>query len=428
VTLHPRQNWRGGRGWPWGARPMSRREFLRLSGGAAVGAAVLLACARNQEVGGTGKVLVGSPDHPVTHPILDDNPPIESGLQPESGPLQVYNWDQYIWKKVLNDFGEENGVDVELTTFYNLEEGVAKLRSGEVAFDIFFPTSEQVPKLVAGGLFQPLNHDYLPNLEANMWPQLVNPYYDQGSRYTVPYVVYQTGIGWRTDMVPDDIESMDNPWDVFWDPAHKDITGLYDDYRETIGVGLYHNGINDPNASRQAQIDLARDSLIELNDLVNVTYTIDGAYSKLPEGKLGLHNAWSGDLAAAPYYAPKGEDPTTLRYLWPPKVTEDRVGGYVSNDNMAIPRSASNPVLAHMFLNYLMGRKHSLQNFSWLLYQPPLVDLDPDSLVADGYILDNLRSTLVYEEDFSLGQIPLQLPPEVDTRWLAAWSEVQAGG
>jgi spermidine/putrescine transport system substrate-binding protein len=427
VTLHPREGGsRRGRLWD---RRLDRREFLRLSGGATLAGTLLLACAgRNQVEGGTGEVLIGSPDNPITHPILDENPPIQSGLEPEPGPLRVYNWDQYIWRKVLNDFGEEFGVDVELTTFYNLEEGIRKLRTGEVAFDVFFPTSERIPKLVAGGLFQPLNHDYLPNLEANVWPQLADPFYDKGSRYTVPYVVYQTGIGWRTDIVPTDIESLPNPWDAFWDPAHRDVTGMYDDYRETMGAALYHLGINDPNVRDAGSIEKAKNALIELTDLVNVTYTIDGAYSKLPEGRLGLHLAWSGDLAAAPYYAPKGEDPSTLRYLWPPKTTNGSIGGYVSNDNLALPRSAEHPVLAHHFLNFLLDRKHSLDNFSWVLYQPPLQGLDPAQLVSDGYILENLTSTLVYEEDFSLGQIPLQLPSDAEARWLQAWSEVQAGG
>ena len=408
---------------------MSRREFIRLTGGATLGGAVLLACAeRSTPGGGADRVLIGSPDNPVTHPILDENPPIESGLEPEPGPLRVYNWDEYVWRRVLNEFGEEYGVEVELTTFYNLEEGINKLRTGEVPFDVFFPTSERIPRLVAGGLFQPLNHDYLPNLQANIWPQLVDPFYDKGSRYSVPYVVYHTGIGWRVDMVDTDIESMENPWDVFWDPAHSGITGLYDDYRESIGVGLYHNGINDPNASDPEQIAQARDSLIQLGDLVNITYSVDGAYVKLPEGKLGLHHAWSGDLAAAPYYAPKGEDPSTLRYMWPPKGSSSSAGGFVSNDNIVIPKNAENPVLAHHFVNYLLDRDHSLQNFSWVLYQPPLNDLAPEQLVSDGYIPENLTSTLVYEEDFALGQIPLQLPPEVDARWLEAWSAVQAGG
>ena len=35
----------------------------------------------------------------------------------------------------------------------------------------------------------------------------------------MPYTVYTTGIGWRTDMVADDIAGMPNPYDVLWDPT-----------------------------------------------------------------------------------------------------------------------------------------------------------------------------------------------------------------
>lgn len=430
MTLHPRQNWRGRRGWPWGDGRMDRREFLRLSGGATLGAA-MLACARREEPRGGGAasgITIGSPENPVTQPIFEDNPPIESGLEPEAGPLRVYNWEDYVWRRVLKDFEAEYGVTVELSTFYNLEEGIEKLRSGEVAFDIFFPTAENIPKLVAGKLLQPLNLDYLPNLEANIWPQLANPYYDQGSQYTVPYVVYQTGIGWRTDIADVDPESMSNPWDLFWDPAYRDVAGLYDDYRETIGVGMYHVGNTDINTGDPAAIEEAKNALIEASSALNLAFTIDGAYIRLPEGRLGLQHAWSGDLAAAPYYAPKGEDPTTLRWMWPPKGAASTTGGYVSNDAMGIPRNAANPVLAHHFLNFMLDRDVSLKNFSWVLYQPPLQGLEPISLVEDGYIAEYLESTVVQEADFGLGQAPIQLTPEADAAWLNAWSEVQAGG
>ena len=50
-------------------------------------------------------------------------------------------------------------------------------------------------------LMQPLNHEYLPNLEKNIWPELQNPFYDRGARYTVPYVVWSDGIGWRNDKI-----------------------------------------------------------------------------------------------------------------------------------------------------------------------------------------------------------------------------------
>jgi spermidine/putrescine transport system substrate-binding protein len=390
-------------------------------------AAWLAACGGGQTTSTGASVRIGSPKNPVTQPLFDDNPPIDSGLEPEAGPLRVYNWDQYIWKRVLDDFSEEFGVEVELTNFYNLEEGIRKLQSGDVPFDVFFPTAENIPKLIAGKLLQPLNRDYIPNLEANIWPQLVDPYYDQGSRYTVPYVVYQTGIGWRTDIAQSTPEDFDNPWDVLWDPANRDVAGMYDDFRETIGIGIYHLGETDINSGDPALVEDAKNGLIEAVNAVNTAFQVDIAYVKLPEGKLGVAHAWSGDLAAAPFYAPKGEDPTTLRWMWPPKHSSFN-GGYVSNDSLSIPKVSANPVLAHMFLNYLLDRKVSLKNFSWVLYQPPLAGLEPESLVSDGYIPEYLSSTIVQESDFEMGQAPIQLTPAAEARWLRAWSEVQAGG
>jgi spermidine/putrescine transport system substrate-binding protein len=116
-----------------------------------------------------------------------------------------------------------------------------------------------------------------------------------------------------------------------------------------------------------------------------------------------------------------------MRWMWPPKSSNFN-GGYVSNDSMAVPSNSEHPVLGHMFLNYMMDRQVSLKNFGWVLYQPPLKDLEPASLVSDGYIPEYLSSTVVQEADFGMGQAPVQLTPEAEARWLEAWSEVQAGG
>src|SRR6478735_3559870 len=48
-------------------------------------------------------------------------------------------------------------------------------------------------------------------------PSFHDPWYDREARSTVPYTIYSTGIGWRTDMVHTDIAAMDNPYDVLWD-------------------------------------------------------------------------------------------------------------------------------------------------------------------------------------------------------------------
>lgn len=423
MAFHPRDR------LPWN-KELSRRDLLKYSAGGAVMVHLLAACGGGGTEPGSstaGGIVIGTPEKPVKQPLFDDNPAIESGLEPEAGPLRVYNWADYIWPRVLTDFEKEFGVEVELTTFYNLEEATRKLRTGEVSFDVFFPTAEIIPKYVAGKLLQPLNLDYIPNLEKNTMPIVANPYYDQGSRYTVPYVLYQTGIGWRDDLVDEDIAARDNPWDVFWDPKYRDVAGLYDDYRETIGVGMYYNGDTDINSADPTVLGAARDSLIELIDLVNIRYTIDGAYAKIPEGKFSVHHAWSGDMIGAQYYFPKGGDPNTLRFAWPPK-TPSGAGGYISNDAMGVLKGAESPVLAHMFLDFMLSEKYAMKNFGWLGYQPPLKSLDPTTLVDDGWVPAPLENALIVEADYELGQKPVQLTPTEDRAWLDAWSAIQSGG
>ena len=43
---------------------------------------------------------LAAPDRPATLPVFDDVPPIEDGLAPEPGPLRIFNWNDYIYKKV----------------------------------------------------------------------------------------------------------------------------------------------------------------------------------------------------------------------------------------------------------------------------------------------------------------------------------------
>jgi spermidine/putrescine transport system substrate-binding protein len=426
----------------------NRRDFLRLSGGLA-GGALLSACggaapspdqAAPSAAGGSrpsdrasvaaeeGGLAIGSPGNPAEQPLFDDIPAIESGLDPEPGPLRLYNWADYVYKDTLDKFAKKFDVEYELTTFYNLDEALRKLATGEFRTDVFFPSSPVLPKYVAGKLLQPLNHDYVPNLEANVWPALADPYYDAGSRYSVPYAIYHTGIAWRTDQFDLDLDAMENPWDVFWDAEHKNKIGLYDDDRESLSVALYHNGNMDPNTTDPAQLEQAAASLVELVDLVNIRYSIDGAYVQLPEGRVGIHHAWSGDLVSAPYYMKKGDDPSVLRYMWPPKGKNSTTGGLIGSDNMVIMANAESPVLAHMFLNFMLDNENALHNFSWTGYQPPITAINTETLVADEYVPEYLDTAVVREEDFEIGQVPLQLPPAAEQMWKQAWATAQAGG
>lgn len=418
---HPREH-------PLFRSPMNRRDFIRRSAVTTAGfssmAALLAACGGGDNGSSNASgIEIASRENPSTLPLSDDNPPIESGLDPEAGPLKIYNWADYIWPKVVKDFAEEYDVEFEITTFYNMSEAIAKLQTGQVDFDLFFPTADPTPKLVAAGLLHPLNHDYLPNLTANVWPELADPFYDKGSRYTVPYTIYTTGIAWRSDMVDDDIAGMENPYDILWDPAYTGKVGIYDDYREAMTMVLLRNGVEEINTEDPEEINMVRDQLVEMADAVNVRTTIDGVYSGIPEGKFAIHQAWSGDIVAAPFYFPKadyGDPKGLLQYWWPSD-------GSIGNDMMAIPTTAKNPVLAHHFLNFMLDNKHAVDNFSWVGYQPPLISLEPDSLIKDGYVVPNLKTAIVEKENFDTGVIQTTLPPEVDQTWQNAWSDFKSG-
>jgi spermidine/putrescine transport system substrate-binding protein len=402
--------------------------MLKVMAGTAMAGGLLAGCGSGSGSSSDSRLAIGTRENPVEQPLFDEVPRVESGQEPEEGPLRVYNWADYINPAVLKGFTEQFGAEVEVTTFYNSQEAAQKLRTGKVSFDVFFPTQDELPKYVAGKLLQPLNHDYLPNLEKNVWPTLADPFYDRGSRYTTPYVTYSTGIGWRTDMVPADVAGMDNPWEIFWDPEYKGITGLYDEYRDALSAGMYRSGLTGVNEANASDLNKARDNLLELPDLVDIRYTIDGAYSRLPEGNLGLVESWSGDMLLAVQYVPKDGDASVLRYAWPPKTTQDTVGGMISNDCMCVLANAKHPVLAHTFINYVLDADVALENMGWLGYQPPQKSLDPKTFVEDGLIPENLSTAVVVQGDFQMGQITTQLTPEEEGRWLDAWSRVQQGG
>jgi spermidine/putrescine transport system substrate-binding protein len=126
-------------------------------------------------------------------------------------------------------------------------------------------------------------------------------------------------------------------------------------------------------------------------------------------------------MAGAPSYMPKGVPVSVIGY-WRP----DR-GGMIGSDMIAILRNAKNPVLAHHFLNYMLGAKQSLKNFSWLGYVPPQRSINPDKLIAQGYIPKNLGSTIVRQEEFDRDHTLLPLTLKGEAIWQNAWSKFRAG-
>ena len=415
---HPREGWQG-HGAP---RKLTRRSFLGTAGGAlaALGTTPLLqACSSG--LAGSGVVPLPRPNHPVKWPVFTDNQPIAASLQPEQdATLQLYSWVAYINQDVVNSFAKKFKCKVQITTFNTMNEALSKLRSG-LSYDLLVgATVDVLGQLIGTKLVQPLNHSYIPNI-SQAWPDFTNPFYDQGWQYTVPSTIYTTGIAWRKDLVDENPYAMKNPWDMLWQPKYKGRIAILDDYREGISLGLLKNGIYDLNTTDRGQITTSRKALEELTELVNVRID-NNDYTEVPNASTWIHHAWSGDMAAAGYYMPKGVPVKNVGYWFPANGR-----GPVANDTNVVLSSATNPVLAHEFLNYFLDLPNVLNNISFNGYMQPLTGVTPQVLVKEEILPKPLLSTVVLPSYFRRGVAELQLPVDADALWQQAWLVVSNG-
>jgi spermidine/putrescine transport system substrate-binding protein len=417
------------------ARGLDRRQFMLRSLGAGLALTslgpILEACGSGSGAGGAPGAAInpfplGSPQNPVKWPIPSNNQPIASGLTPESNTtLKLYNYPDYIDKKTAVDgfkqqFAQYN-VDVQISTFNDINEALAKLRTGQVDFDIFFPSYDSIGKLVTGNFLRPINHSYIPNI-SQVWPELTNPFYDQEWRYTTPYTIYTTGIGWSAARVKEDISARANPYEVFWDPQYSGKLAVLDDYRETIGMTLMRNQLYNLNTGDPAQLAKVSTQLTDMigktNPKVNIT-----DYTDLPAAKVDITHAWSGDMISALGYLPQGADGSDLRY-WFPKDNK----GPVNGDIMVILKAGKNPVLSHYFINYMLDFNNALANMqNQTGYQTPHTMMTPDVLAQKGIVPANLASTLVVPAMFTTGLRELELSPTIDAAWHQVWQKFKAG-
>ncbi len=399
--------------------PMSRRHFLALSA-AGLGAAGLTACGSRGSSSTSNTLQIASPDKPVTLKVSSSNQPIKSGTSREAGSLRIANYADYVAPELLDKFKQQTGAAVEVSTFATDVEALSKIASGAFNVDLLLSTAvDLLPKYVASDLLQPLQKSYLTNFD-NLWDSVKDPFYDQGAQYTVPYTVFSTGIGFRTDLVKAPLTG-DNGWDAMWDAQYTGAVGLLDSYREAIGLGLQHAGIDDINTTKAADIAAAKAELKKMLTATNPRIDVLG-YQNIPEATTKVNQLWSGDMLLAVGYLPAGTGPETLGY-WTPPIAK-RV---INNDTISIMRKAQHPALAHEFINFMLDPANAKINQAYIGYQSTLRGFEAETLIADGTIPKNLANALVTADDFAKGLRIDALPAAVDTLWQNTWSSINTG-
>jgi spermidine/putrescine transport system substrate-binding protein len=414
----------------------SRRQFLARSAQMGVllgtGIPLLQACgsddggddggptdSNGSSSGSTGTTIFGAGAAESEDAVKES---IADGLAPEAGPLRLFNYPDYVNPEVVAGFEEKYGVKVEITTFDTDTESIQKLASGAVKVDVQHSVSAStIYKLIGGGLVQPLNRSYLTNF-GNIQSTFTDPFYDPGAKYSVPYTIYTTGIGYRADRV-DAAEVAERGWDMIWNGDYKGEISILDDSREGLFLAMMRKGNFDINTTDPAVISAAGDDLAELIDLVNIKINIEG-YKDIPEGATSIAHTWNADLiGGALNYLPEGTGPEVLGYWYP----DDNIGP-LGNDCMCVMANADSPVLAHLYLDYLLDLQIAELNFTWNAYLPALTGLDADYLIGKGYVPENLRNAVLTTEQIEKGLRYLPLSPDDELIWEDTWSKFTAGG
>jgi hypothetical protein len=94
---------------------------------------------------------------------------------------------------------------------------------------------------------------------------------------------------------------------------------------------------------------------------------------------------------------------------------------------VTVLNGAQNPVLGHLFLNYLNDLPNTLTNISYNGYMQPVYGVTPERLLHEGILPKALESTVVLEKNLKHGLWELQLPVQTDLAWQQAWQVVSLG-
>jgi len=289
-------------------------------------------------------------------PPTADNPcGDKSKLAPQ---LQLYTWVEYIDPALKEQFETDCGVKVTETNYDSNETLLATLQSGATGYDLIVPSDYMVQIMVSENLLQPLDYTLIPNYK-NMGAAHVGQYFDPEQKFIVPYFWGTSGFAVDTSIIADPAAS----WKTIFEPAPEACgkISMLDDPRETVGAALMYLGypINDTDP---AHLEAAKQALIKQAECVKA-YDSQSNDDLIIQGETVIGHIWTGDaiLAGLPDVGGREE----IVYVIPQE------GCTIWQDNMAIPKGATNLYTSHIFINYMNDAQRAAQNAEFVGYGTP---------------------------------------------------------
>jgi putrescine transport system substrate-binding protein len=267
--------------------------------------------------------------------------------------LNVYNWLEYIKPEVLRKFESDYGIKIHYDTFDSMATLESKLLAGHTGYDVAFPSGAYLERLVAAGVFRPLDPTKLPNL-ANMDPEIMQRLaaHDPDNAHAIPYAWGITGIAYNAAEVKARLPRAPvDSWAMLFDPlvvshfADCGI-GLYEAPNVIVPSVLAWLGLP-PNSEDESSLKRAQAALMAVRPYIR-KITSGSLTDEIATGQLCLIIASNGDAMQAQEKVRITKGSYDIRYSIP------REGAVMWVDTAAILADAPHPENAHLFLDFLM--------------------------------------------------------------------------
>lgn len=272
----------------------------------------------------------------------------------ESETLVIYNWAEYLPRKILQQFTRESGIKVQYLTYENNEAMYAKAKAtkGE-GYDILVPSTYYVDRMRREGLVQKIDKSRLHHF-GNLDPHLLNQPYDHDNDYSIPYLWGTTGIAYNADQVlPGQLKS----WADLWNPDYKNKLLLLDDMREVFSISLKVLGYS-INTTDENQIRAAYEKLTELMPNVRV-FDAESPKTKFLAQEVMAGMLWNGEAYMASRENPK------IKYVYP------KEGVMQWMDSLVISARAKNMENAYRFIDFVLRPEIARQISEEIGYSSP---------------------------------------------------------
>ena len=254
----------------------------------------------------------------------------------DNGEINIFVWTEYVPESVFDKFEEETGIKCNVSTYSSNEDMLAKVKSeAEGTYDIVLPSDYMVQSLIEQGMVEELDKEALTNL-SNIGESYLNPSYDPGNVYSVPYQGGVAAIAVNTAKIDKEIKSYD---DLF-DPSLEGQLVVLDDYRAVIGMTARSLGysMNETDPDKLAEIET---KLLTLKNNVKL-YDSDSPKSALISGDANVGMIWSAEIALSM------EENPDIKVVYPEE------GPYVFMDNWMILKGCKNYDAAMKFINFML--------------------------------------------------------------------------